>query len=56
MLSCLKLAKELMFKEIHLIDLQSSSDEKISKDEKAAFVELLLKYGVLRNFIKLFKT
>lgn len=50
-----ELAKELMFKEIHVIDLQSSKEEKISKDEKAAFVELLLKYGILRDFIKLFE-
>ena len=27
------LAKNLMFRDIHLINLQSSSDEKISKDE-----------------------
>ncbi len=51
-----ELAKELMFREIHVIDLQSSKDEEIIKDEQAAFVELLLKYGILRNFIKLFKT
>ncbi len=50
-----ELAKELMFREINVIDLQSSKDEEIIKDEKAGFVELLLKYGILRDFIKLFE-
>ncbi|MCP3660526.1 MAG: Rpn family recombination-promoting nuclease/putative transposase, partial [Bacteroidetes bacterium] len=50
-----ELAKDLMFRKIHVIDLQSNKEEEITKDEKAAFVELLLKYGILRDFIKLFE-
>ncbi|MCP3659908.1 MAG: Rpn family recombination-promoting nuclease/putative transposase, partial [Bacteroidetes bacterium] len=50
-----ELAKDLMFRKIHVIDLQSNKEEEITKDEKAAFVELLLKYGIMRDFIKLFE-
>ncbi|MCP3660412.1 MAG: Rpn family recombination-promoting nuclease/putative transposase [Bacteroidetes bacterium] len=50
-----ELAQDLMFRKIHVIDLQSTKEEEITKDEKAAFVELLLKYGIMRDFIKLFE-
>ena len=51
-----KLAEELMFKEFHLIDLQSSSVDRLSKDEKASVAEILLKQGIMRDFCKFMET
>ena len=48
-----ELAKNMMFQQIHVIDLQSKEIEELSKDGKASVAEILLKLGVMRNIYKL---
>ncbi len=47
------LAKEIMFKDFHIVDLQSTDINKLSKDKKAALAEIFLKQGIMRDFCNL---
>ncbi len=47
-----KLANEIMFKDFHIVNLQSTGIDELSKDEKAAVAEILLKEGIKRDIGK----
>lgn len=47
-----ELAKEIMFKDLHLVNLQATGINELSKDGKAAAAEILLKQGIKRDIGK----